>query len=120
MPEDDVMALRERVARLEERLTLLTRADTSARLPRTRPAFDTVYQAEATGYVSVFFAGGRTDVLQLLVGPEDPPGECICEANTRNGLNTYIGGIVREGEYWTVVARNGARSGFQCVFTPLF
>ena len=95
-------------------------AATGVGLPRTRPAFNTVYQAEATGYVSIFFTGGRTDVLQLMAGPENPPTECICEANNRNDLNAYAGGIVRKGEYWTVVSKNGERSGFKCVFTPLF
>jgi hypothetical protein len=93
---------------------------TGVALPRTRPAFNTVYQAEATGYVSLFFTGGRTDILQLLAGPDNPPTECICEANTRNDLNSYAGGIVRKGEYWTVVSRTGLRSGVECVFTPLF
>ncbi|MGH3245357.1 MAG: hypothetical protein ACRDOI_03975 [Trebonia sp.] len=95
-------------------------AASGAGLPRLRPALGAVHRAEATGYVSIFFTGGRTDTLKLLVGWDDPPTECICEANTRNDLNAYAGGIVRKGEYWTVVGRSPERSGFECVFTPLF
>jgi hypothetical protein len=70
--------------------------------------------------VSIYLTGGRTDKIKLLVGSDDPPTDCICEANTVNDLNAYAGGIVRQGEYWTVVSKHGDRSGFSCVFTPLF
>jgi hypothetical protein len=89
-------------------------------LPRVRPAFGTLHRAEVTGYVSLYFNGGRTDKIKLLVGWDDPPTDCICEANTTNDLNAYAGGIVRQNEYWTVVSNHGGRSGFNCVFTPLF
>lgn len=89
--------------------------------PRTRPAPGVVHRAEVTGYVSVFFTGGRTDTLRLLVGWDDPPTECISEANMFNQLNSYAGGIVRKGEYWTLAGTHtGKKSfGFECVFTPL-
>jgi len=89
--------------------------------PRTRPAPGVVHRAEVTGYVSVFFTGGRTDTLRLLVGRDDPPTECVSEANTFNDLNSYAGGIVRKGEYWTLAGTHtGKKSfGFECVFTPL-
>jgi len=89
--------------------------------PRTRPAPGVVHRAEVTGYVSVFFTGGRTDTLRLLVGWDDPPTECVSEANTFNDLNSYAGGIVRKGEYWTLAGTHtGKKSfGFECVFTPL-
>jgi hypothetical protein len=91
-------------------------------LPRVRPAFGVVHRAEVTGYVSVFFTGGRTDTLRLLVGWNDPPTECVCEANTFNELNSYAGGIVRKGEYWTLAGTHtGKKSfGYECVFTPLW
>ena len=87
---------------------------------RLHPAFGVVHRAEVTGYVSVYFTGGRTDVIELLVGSDDPPTDCICTANTTNDVNAYAGGIVRQGEYWSVVSKRGGRSGFSCVFTPLF
>jgi hypothetical protein len=89
--------------------------------PRIRPAFGVVHRAEVTGYVSVFFTGGRTDTLRLLAGWDDPPTECICEANTFNQLNSYAGGIVRKGEHWTLAGTHtGKKSlGYECVFTPL-
>jgi hypothetical protein len=89
-------------------------------LPRTRPAFGAVHRAEVTGYVSLYFTAGRTDKIKLLAGWNDPPTDCICEANTFNDLNSYAGGIVRQDEYWTVVSKHGGNSGFNCVFTPLF
>jgi hypothetical protein len=81
-------------------------------LPRLRPALGAVHRAEATG--------GRTGTLRLLAGWEDPPTECICETNTRNDLNSYAGGVVRKGEYWTVAGKHPEGSGYECVFTPLF
>lgn len=89
-------------------------------LPRSRPDFGTVHRAEATGYVSAYFVGGWNDKLRLLVGWDDPPTECICEANTTNDLNSYVGGIVRKGEYWTIACKRPTKLGFECVFTPLF
>lgn len=91
-------------------------------LPRVRPAIGVVHRAEVTGYVSVFFTGGRTDTLRLLAGWDDPPTECVCEANTFNDLNSYAGGIVRMGEYWTLAGTHtGKKSfGYECVFTPLW
>ena len=104
-------------------LTGLRRRATAAGVgqPRTRPAFGVVHRAEVTGYVSVFFTGGRTDTLRLLVGWGDPPTERISEANTFNQLNYYAGGIVRKGEYWTLAGTHtGKKSlGYECVFTPL-
>jgi hypothetical protein len=89
---------------------------------RVRPALDVVHRAEVTGYVSVFFTGGRTDTLRLLVGWSDPPTECVCEANAFSDLNSYAGGIVRKGEYWTLAGTHTGKksSGYECVFTPLW
>jgi hypothetical protein len=89
-------------------------------LPRVRLDFGAVHRAEVTGYVSLYFVGGRTNKMRLLVGWNDPPADCIGEVNTTNGEQTYAGGIVRQGEYWTVASNHGNRSGFECVFTPLF
>ena len=100
---------------LEERATAI-----GVGLPRLRPALGAVQRAEVTGYVSIYFTGGRTDKIRLLVGRDDPPAECVCEANTTNDLNAYAGGIVRKGEYWTAACKHPDKSGFECVFTPLF
>ncbi|HUF83962.1 MAG TPA: hypothetical protein VMQ81_05145 [Acidimicrobiia bacterium] len=88
--------------------------------PRSRPAFNEVQRADVAGYVSLYFKGGYTDDIQLLVGVGDPPSEVVCEANTRNDMNSYAGAIVRPGEYWMARSKSGANSGFECVFTPLF
>lgn len=34
--------------------------------------------------------------------------------------NDEVLGAHRKDEYWTVVSKHGGRSGFECVFTPLF
>jgi hypothetical protein len=88
--------------------------------PRFKAERNKVYQAEATGYVSLYFQGGFTDRIEILVGPEDPPQECVCMVNTRNEINSYAGAIVRVGEYWVARSERSGRSGFVCVFTPLF
>jgi septal ring factor EnvC (AmiA/AmiB activator) len=77
--------------------------------------------AKVTGYVALYFDGGRTDVVRLLVGPDDPPENCVCEANSSYKINSYAGGIVRAGEYWKAESKVGATgTGFICVFTPLY
>lgn len=84
---------------------------------RARPVFNEVYRADVAGYISVYFTGGRTDTVRLLVGADDPPTECVCVAEAR--LNTYAGAVVRPGEYWQVQSKVGGKSGFACTFTPL-
>lgn len=86
---------------------------------RFRPRLNVVYQAETAGYVSLYFAGGYTDQIRILVGPEKPPAECVCEANSTNEFNSYAGAIVQAGEYWTAESKRGGGSGVRCVFTPL-
>lgn len=94
-------------------------AEAGVSKPRLRARLNRVYCAEATGYVAVYFRGGRTNKIRLLVGPKAPPEECIGEANTANDINSYVGGIVRAGEYWMVEAKHESTS-FGCVYTPLF
>ncbi|GGQ67971.1 hypothetical protein [Couchioplanes azureus] len=94
-------------------------AGTGIDRPRLHARVNRVYRAESLGYVAVFFRGGRTDDVRLLVGRDKPPQECIGEANTRNELNSYVGGVIRAGEYWTVEAKFATTSSYGCVFTPL-
>ncbi|MCE6996740.1 hypothetical protein LZG04_18295 [Saccharothrix sp. S26] len=90
-------------------------------LPRFQAALDTVYQAETYGYVAVYFVGGRTARVRLLVGPQSPPTTSVGYADSGSDINSYIGGVVRPGEFWLVAThRPGMRAGFECVFTPLF
>jgi hypothetical protein len=88
---------------------------------RSRPVLNRVYRAEWTGYVSLYFDGGLTDSVRLLVGEEDPPRECVCELNSRNDINSYAATVVRKGEYWLAQSSHDAgssKSGVKCVFTP--
>lgn len=93
--------------------------------PRSTPELGVVHRAEATGYVAVYFDGGMTDEITLLVGQSDPPSEVVGVANSAADLHSYVGAVVRRGEYWRVASRNEDRaqrgagdSGFVCVFTP--
>jgi hypothetical protein len=89
--------------------------------PRFEAALDTVYRATTYGYVSVYFVGGRTARMRLLVGPQSPPTTSVGYANSSGEINSYMGGIVRPGEYWMAAThRTGINAGFECIFTPLF
>jgi hypothetical protein len=82
---------------------------------------DTVYQATTYGYVAVYFVGGRTARMHLLVGPTSPPTTSVGYANSGSDINSYMGTIVRPGEYWMAAThRTGMKAGFECIFTPLF
>ena len=76
---------------------------------------NTVYLAEYTGYVSIFFTGGWMSRVELVAGPENPPTEVI--SALEGELNSYAGGVIRRGEYWMARAKRD-KAGVQCVFTP--
>ncbi|HEX6356107.1 hypothetical protein [Actinophytocola sp.] len=89
--------------------------------PRFEAALDTVYRAKTYGYVAVYFVGGRTARMRLLVGPQSPPTTSVGYANSGSEINSYMGGVVRPGEYWMAAThRTGMKAGFECIFTPLF
>lgn len=89
--------------------------------PRFEAALDTVYRATTYGYVAVYFVGGRTARMRLLVGPQSPPTTSVGYANSGSDINSYMGGIVRPGEYWMAATHStGMKAGFECIFTPLF
>ncbi len=119
-----------RLGRLEEQIERLS-AGTAVGTPRLQPELNTVHRAEVLGYVSLYHPrGGAADEVRLLVGPDDPPTECVCEAGWNDNGNyfaSYAGAIVRPGEYWMVESPREAREsalgvgpGFRCIFTPLF
>jgi hypothetical protein len=77
---------------------------------------DTLYLAERTGFVSVYFDGGRNARVKLLVGPENPPTTCVGEV-----YNDYAGALVRAGEWWIARSNNSRTDlSFRVHFTPLF
>ena len=89
--------------------------------PRFEADLDTVYQAESHGYVAIYFVGGRTASMRLLVGPRARRPRASATRTPRLEINSYIGGIVRPGEYWMAATHStGMRAGFECIFTPLF
>ncbi|GGM80107.1 hypothetical protein GCM10011609_14950 [Lentzea pudingi] len=81
---------------------------------RVEARLDTPYLAERTGFVSVYFDGGRTARVKLLVGPENPPTYCVGEVYA-----DHLGGVVRAGEWW-IAESNSKRPGLRVHFTPLF
>lgn len=82
-------------------------------------ALDTVHRADCLVYVAIYFTGGRTDKVSLLIGEENPPAKSYGELNSGADINSYIGGVVRPGEYWTARSKNRS-SGVKCVVTPLY
>ena len=125
-------ALERRIAELErvvQELTVRADATAVALAARTSPAplgagfegqLDTLYRAEVTGFVAVYFVTGRTAKVQLLVGQDNPPTRVVGVVDSRGSQHSYAGGIVRAGEFW-VAAATSKRSNlnFRIHFTPL-
>jgi hypothetical protein len=92
----------------------------AAQQPREMARLNQVYHSPFTGYVALFFTGGYTDRVQLLMGPTNPPEFCVCRLNCQGDVNSYAGGIVRQGEYWLAQSQIGEESGVECCYTPFF
>jgi hypothetical protein len=84
--------------------------------PRFVPEWNAVYRADGLGLVVAWMSSGRTDQIQLLVGPADPPTDAI---SWNDNQNTFICGAVRPGEFWMLASRVGPGSGWKAMFTPL-
>ena len=59
-----------------------------------------MYRAKSHGYVAVYFVGGRTARMRLLVGTQSPPTTSVGYANSGSEINSYMGVSVHPGEYW--------------------
>jgi hypothetical protein len=88
------------------------------RASRQKLALGQVYQAPYTGYVALFFTGGVTDKVELLVGWSSPPTAVVCSLNSQNDFSGYAGCVIRRGEFWLARSSVGHASGVECVFTP--
>lgn len=84
--------------------------------PQPMP-LDVVHHAPTNGFVALWFEGGYTGVVALLVGPADPPETCVGRLNTRNDLNPFCATVVRRGEYWKAQVEKGSPD-LPCVYTP--
>ena len=115
----EASALKERILRLYQELAQLVDGGGS-RQPRTVARLNQVYHAPQTGYVALFFVGGRTDSIELLMGPTNPPEICVSQLDCGAGINSYAGGVVRKGEYWLAESARGEGSGVRCCYTPIF
>jgi hypothetical protein len=93
--------------------------------PRVRTGVGEVQRADVLGFVSVFRNGGGSDRIELLVGADDPPTECVGRADSNSNPAPFASAIVRPGEYWKAESERAKAtgraegSGFECVFTPL-
>jgi hypothetical protein len=82
---------------------------------------DTLYRAEVTGFVAVYFVTGRTAKVQLKVGPSNPPTRVVGVVDSRGTHHSYASGIVRAGDYWAAVTTSrNPNLNFRVHFTPLF
>jgi hypothetical protein len=115
-------ALERRIVELERVVQTLT-APGAARPPGEGfdGQLDTLYRAEVTGFVAVYFVTGRTAKVRLMVGPGNPPTRVVGVVDSRGSHQSYAGGVVRAGEYWVAASASG-RPGlnFRVHFTPLF
>jgi hypothetical protein len=112
-------ALQQHVAELQEQVAQLTSVEPNAAEPRFFVALDESYHAPVTGFLSICSTSGWTGAVDLLVGWEDPPTECVGTADSRGGSGAYLGAVIREGEVF-MLAKHGRRPAFHCVFTPFF
>lgn len=115
-------ALERRIVELERAVQTLTAQREAAPPPGAGfdGQLDTLYRAEVTGFVAVYFVTGRTAKVQLLVGPGNPPTRVVGVVDSRGSHQSYAGGVVRAGEYWVAASASG-RPGlnFRVHFTPL-
>lgn len=116
--------LASRVAALEARLATLTSppSDDAIGPPwprRTRPALGEVHRAPTIGFLSIYFVGGRTGTVELLVGDTPQPRTRIGYLNSGADIGSYIGAVIRAGEYWIAATKRPDKIAVECVFTPL-
>ncbi|MEV0680331.1 hypothetical protein AB0I60_27825 [Actinosynnema sp. NPDC050436] len=88
--------------------------------PRTDGQLNTLYRADVPGFVAVYVDAGLTSDVRLLVGPHNPPTECVGVLDTGGERNCYAGTVVRPGEYWIAESsRTTPNPSFKVHFTPL-
>ncbi|MEV8097748.1 hypothetical protein [Kitasatospora sp. NPDC085879] len=78
---------------------------------------DRVYHAKATGYVAIYYTGGRPAPVKLLVGSTRWPDLSVGELDPGADSSAFSGGVVRRGEYWTAQSKWQSKS-IKIVFTP--
>ncbi|MBB5955392.1 hypothetical protein FHS29_001973 [Saccharothrix tamanrassetensis] len=89
--------------------------------PRSDGVLNTVYRTDVLGFVAVYVGAGLTSNVRLLVGPDDPPTQCVGVLDVGGERNCYAGTIVRPGEYWLAESsRKTDDPAFKIHFTPLF
>lgn len=82
---------------------------------------DTLYRAETTGFVAVYFDTGWNAHVRLLVGPTNPPTRCVGEVRLTSDHSAYAGGVVRAGEWWIAESDSNRQDlKFHVHFTPVF
>jgi hypothetical protein len=84
--------------------------------PRFEPLFNQVYQAIGYTFVMVWFEGGHTTPVELLVGDEYPPTQSLGVLRAESG---NASGVVRPGEYWALRCKRDSGGGFRAMATPM-
>ena len=85
--------------------------------PRFEPLFNQVYQADGHIFVTVWFEGGHTSPVELLVGDEFPPDVSLGVLRAESG---NASGLVRPGEYWALSCKRDDGGGFRAMATPMY
>jgi hypothetical protein len=85
--------------------------------PRIAVRFNEVYHAEGFGHLSVWFSGGRTGRVIILVRGDNPPTEIVGEVDA--DVAGSGAAIIRPGEYWMLDCNRRNGGGFKAVFTPM-
>ncbi len=80
-----IAGLQRQVAELQQQVAQLTTVEPNNAEDRFVVTPNTTYDAAVTGYLSVSSTDGRTARVELLVGYEDPPTECVGVADSRGG-----------------------------------
>ena len=85
--------------------------------PRFEPLFNQVYQAIGCTFVTVWFEGGRTNPVELLVGDENPPTLSLGLLRADHGNASWV---VQPGEYWALSCKRDDGGGFRAIVTPMY
>lgn len=86
--------------------------------PRLAARFNEVYRADGFGHLSVWFAGGRTGRVVILVGADNPPTDVAGEVTA--DMPSSGTAMIRPGEYWMLNCDRKNGGGFKAVFTPMY
>ena len=74
---------------------------------RVRVPLNEVQYAESRVFISLWFDGGHTDIVNLYIGLSQDDAELVGTLNTVNQFNGSVSALVRTGEYWWAESKRG-------------